>query len=71
MLSVSSLRHRAEFLAHLKPCESLSTTVSGPESGNWTLVDEGGEEVCEGRQWLPFAKLQSLKTRNYLNFYFF
>lgn len=65
MLSVSSLRHRAEFLAHLKPCESQSTTGSGPESGNWTLVDEGGEEVCEGGKWLLFAKLQSLRTRNH------
>ena len=40
-----SLRHRVEFLAHLKPCDSQSSTDSGPESGNWTLVDEGGEEV--------------------------
>uniref|UniRef100_A0A671VZ58 Ectopic P-granules autophagy protein 5 homolog (C. elegans) n=1 Tax=Sparus aurata TaxID=8175 RepID=A0A671VZ58_SPAAU len=39
-----ALRHRAEFLGHLKPCESQSSAASGPESGNWTLVDEGGEE---------------------------
>ncbi|XP_034026058.1 ectopic P granules protein 5 homolog [Thalassophryne amazonica] len=37
-------RHRAEFLSHMKPCDSQSTTASGPHSGNWTLVDEGGEE---------------------------
>ncbi|XP_029018537.1 ectopic P granules protein 5 homolog [Betta splendens] len=37
-------RHRAEFLSHMKPCESQSSAASGPESGNWTLVDEGGEE---------------------------
>ncbi|KAG7244002.1 hypothetical protein INR49_006163 [Caranx melampygus] len=39
-----SSRHRAEFLGHMKPCESQSSASSGPESGNWTLVDEGGEE---------------------------
>ncbi|XP_037632839.1 ectopic P granules protein 5 homolog [Sebastes umbrosus] len=41
---MSPARHRAEFLGHLKPCESQSSAASGPESGNWTLVDEGGEE---------------------------
>ncbi|XP_069565474.1 ectopic P granules protein 5 homolog [Brachyistius frenatus] len=41
---MSPARHRAEFLGHMKPCESQSSTSSGPESGNWTLVDEGGEE---------------------------
>ncbi|CAJ1068858.1 ectopic P granules protein 5 homolog isoform X1 [Xyrichtys novacula] len=41
---MSPARHRAEFLGHLKPCESQSSSTSGPESGNWTLVDEGGEE---------------------------
>ncbi|KAM9393292.1 ectopic P granules protein 5 homolog [Pholidichthys leucotaenia] len=41
---MSPARHRAEFLGHMKPCESQSLTASGPESGNWTLVDEGGEE---------------------------
>ncbi|XP_055017592.1 ectopic P granules protein 5 homolog isoform X2 [Boleophthalmus pectinirostris] len=41
---MSPARHREEFLSHLKPCESQSATYSGPESGNWTLVDEGGEE---------------------------
>uniref|UniRef100_A0A4W6GAP0 Ectopic P-granules autophagy protein 5 homolog (C. elegans) n=1 Tax=Lates calcarifer TaxID=8187 RepID=A0A4W6GAP0_LATCA len=41
---MSPARHRAEFLGHMKPCESQSSTASGPESGNWTLVDEGGEE---------------------------
>lgn len=40
-------RHRAEFLGHMKPCESQSSAASGPESGNWTLVDEGGEEVTK------------------------
>ena len=38
-------RHRAEFLGHMRPCESLSSADTGPASGNWTLVDEGGEEV--------------------------
>ena len=46
------LRHRAELLGHMKPCESQSSTASGPESGNWTLVDEGGEEVSRGKRWL-------------------
>ncbi|KAF7660149.1 hypothetical protein LDENG_00286760 [Lucifuga dentata] len=41
---MSPSRHRAEFLSHMKPCESQSSTSSGPVSGNWTLVDEGGEE---------------------------
>ncbi|XP_028980425.2 ectopic P granules protein 5 homolog isoform X2 [Esox lucius] len=41
---MSPIRHRAEFLSHMKPCESQSATASGPDSGNWTLVDEGGEE---------------------------
>ncbi|XP_049618259.1 ectopic P granules protein 5 homolog isoform X2 [Syngnathus scovelli] len=41
---MSPARHRAEFLSHMKPCESLNSASSGPESGNWTLVDEGGEE---------------------------
>ncbi|XP_077571693.1 ectopic P granules protein 5 homolog [Stigmatopora nigra] len=41
---MSPARHRAEFLTHMKPCESLNSASSGPESGNWTLVDEGGEE---------------------------
>ncbi|XP_056130367.1 ectopic P granules protein 5 homolog [Lampris incognitus] len=41
---MSPSRHRAEFLAHMKPCETQSSATSGPESGNWTLVDEGGEE---------------------------
>lgn len=41
---MSPARHRAEFLNHMKPCESQTSAVSDPESGNWTLVDEGGEE---------------------------
>ncbi|XP_057687965.1 ectopic P granules protein 5 homolog [Corythoichthys intestinalis] len=41
---MSPARHRAEFLTHMKPCENLNSASSGPESGNWTLVDEGGEE---------------------------
>ncbi|KAM4617086.1 ectopic P granules protein 5 homolog [Polymixia lowei] len=41
---MSPARHRVEFLSHMKPCESLSSATSDPESGNWTLVDEGGEE---------------------------
>ena len=49
-----SLRHRVEFLAHLKPCDSQSSTDSGPESGNWTLVDEGGEEVGVGMLLMRF-----------------
>lgn len=43
-LLMSPARHREEFLSHMKPCESQSSASSGPESGNWTLVDEGGEE---------------------------
>uniref|UniRef100_A0A3P9IPL1 Ectopic P-granules autophagy protein 5 homolog (C. elegans) n=1 Tax=Oryzias latipes TaxID=8090 RepID=A0A3P9IPL1_ORYLA len=36
--------HRAEFLSHMKPLDNQSSATSGPDSGNWTLVDEGGEE---------------------------
>lgn len=52
-------RHRAEFLGHLKPCESQSSAASGPESGNWTLVDEGGEEVCVVSQQLYLDETSS------------
>ncbi|KAL0979304.1 hypothetical protein UPYG_G00183410 [Umbra pygmaea] len=41
---MSPVRHRAEFLSYMKPCEIQSAAATGPESGNWTLVDEGGEE---------------------------
>lgn len=41
---MSPAGHREEFLCHMRPCESQASTSSGPESGNWTLVDEGGEE---------------------------
>lgn len=32
-------------MCHMKPNERKSSSSSGKESGNWTLVDEGGEEV--------------------------
>uniref|UniRef100_A0A3P8W6G9 Ectopic P-granules autophagy protein 5 homolog (C. elegans) n=1 Tax=Cynoglossus semilaevis TaxID=244447 RepID=A0A3P8W6G9_CYNSE len=41
---MSPPRHRAEFLGHMKPCDHQSSSGSEPGSGNWTLVDEGGEE---------------------------
>ncbi|KAM4808384.1 ectopic P granules protein 5 homolog [Rhinophrynus dorsalis] len=37
------VQSRVDFLCHMKPNERKSTS-SGKESGNWTLVDEGGEE---------------------------
>ncbi|XP_075696840.1 ectopic P granules protein 5 homolog [Rhinoderma darwinii] len=37
------VRNRADFLCHMKPNERKCSS-SGKESGNWTLVDEGGEE---------------------------
>lgn len=46
----SQQRHRAEFLAHLKSHESQNSAASGPDSGNWTLVDEGGEEVSVAKK---------------------
>uniref|UniRef100_A0A674F566 Ectopic P-granules autophagy protein 5 homolog (C. elegans) n=1 Tax=Salmo trutta TaxID=8032 RepID=A0A674F566_SALTR len=50
---MSPVRHRAEFMSHMKPCESQSDAASRPESGNWTLVDEGGEEDEDpGSSWL-------------------
>ncbi|KAM8886889.1 ectopic P granules protein 5 homolog [Spinachia spinachia] len=63
---MSPSRHRAEFLGHLKPCESQSSTASGPESGNWTLVDEAGEEDEDPeRSWLMLCEedLISLLTQ--------
>lgn len=39
-------RHRADFLGHMKPSDVKgNNSLTGPASGNWTLVDEGGEEV--------------------------
>uniref|UniRef100_A0A8C6QJX0 Ectopic P-granules 5 autophagy tethering factor n=1 Tax=Nannospalax galili TaxID=1026970 RepID=A0A8C6QJX0_NANGA len=38
-----SFSNRAEFLCHMKPSE-WKLSSSGPASGTWTLVDEGGEE---------------------------
>ncbi|XP_040050539.2 ectopic P granules protein 5 homolog [Gasterosteus aculeatus] len=63
---MSPSRHRAEFLGHLKPCESQSSAASGPESGNWTLVDEAGEEDEDpDRSWLMLCEedLISLLTQ--------
>ncbi|XP_043744796.1 ectopic P granules protein 5 homolog [Cervus elaphus] len=41
-LLMSPVKNRAEFLCHMKPSEWNPS--SGPASGTWTLVDEGGEE---------------------------
>ncbi|KFV98538.1 Ectopic P granules protein 5, partial [Eurypyga helias] len=38
------IRNRVDFMCHMKPSERKSSSSSGKESGNWTLVDEGGEE---------------------------
>ncbi|CAI9577158.1 unnamed protein product, partial [Staurois parvus] len=37
------VRNRVDFLCHMKPNEKKGSSA-GKESGNWTLVDEGGEE---------------------------
>ncbi|XP_051019663.1 ectopic P granules protein 5 homolog [Acomys russatus] len=42
-LLMSPVKNRAEFMCHMKPSEGKSSS-SGPASGTWTLVDEGGEE---------------------------
>ncbi|XP_004855138.1 ectopic P granules protein 5 homolog isoform X1 [Heterocephalus glaber] len=42
-LLMSPVKNRAEFMCHMKPTE-WKPSSSGPASGNWTLVDEGGEE---------------------------
>ncbi|XP_059101873.1 ectopic P granules protein 5 homolog isoform X1 [Peromyscus eremicus] len=42
-LLMSPVKNRAEFMCHMKPSERKPSS-SGPASGNWTLVDEGGEE---------------------------
>ncbi|KAG1968633.1 ectopic P granules protein 5 homolog isoform X1 [Pimephales promelas] len=42
---MSPARHRADFLGHMKPSDVKgNNSFTGPQSGNWTLVDEGGEE---------------------------
>ncbi|XP_040397183.1 ectopic P granules protein 5 homolog isoform X2 [Cygnus olor] len=43
-LLMSPVKNRVEFMCHMKPTERKSSSSSGKESGNWTLVDEGGEE---------------------------
>uniref|UniRef100_A0A4W3HVB5 Ectopic P-granules autophagy protein 5 homolog (C. elegans) n=1 Tax=Callorhinchus milii TaxID=7868 RepID=A0A4W3HVB5_CALMI len=45
-LLMSPIKHRAEFLLNVKPSEKkpLSAALTGKNSQNWTLVDEGGEE---------------------------
>ncbi|XP_061874357.1 ectopic P granules protein 5 homolog isoform X3 [Colius striatus] len=42
-LLMSPVKNRVDFMCHMKPSERKSSS-SGKESGNWTLVDEGGEE---------------------------
>ncbi|EDL09441.1 mCG125522, isoform CRA_c [Mus musculus] len=42
-LLMSPVKNRAEFMCHMKPSE-WKPSSSGPASGNWTLVDEAGEE---------------------------
>ncbi|NWZ28131.1 EPG5 protein, partial [Asarcornis scutulata] len=43
-LLMSPVKNRMEFMCHMKPAERKNSSSSGKESGNWTLVDEGGEE---------------------------
>ncbi|NWI48984.1 EPG5 protein, partial [Calyptomena viridis] len=43
-LLMSPVKSRVAFMCHMKPSERKSSSSSGKESGNWTLVDEGGEE---------------------------
>uniref|UniRef100_A0A8C3K8Z8 Ectopic P-granules autophagy protein 5 homolog n=1 Tax=Calidris pygmaea TaxID=425635 RepID=A0A8C3K8Z8_9CHAR len=43
-LLMSPVKNRVDFMCHMKPIERKSSSSSGKESGNWTLVDEGGEE---------------------------
>uniref|UniRef100_A0A8C5X2H3 Ectopic P-granules autophagy protein 5 homolog n=1 Tax=Malurus cyaneus samueli TaxID=2593467 RepID=A0A8C5X2H3_9PASS len=43
-LLMSPVKNRVDFMCHMKPSERKGSSSSGKESGNWTLVDEGGEE---------------------------
>ncbi|KAM9251117.1 LOW QUALITY PROTEIN: ectopic P granules protein 5 homolog [Cariama cristata] len=43
-LLMSPVKNRMDFMCCMKPAERKSSSSSGKESGNWTLVDEGGEE---------------------------
>ncbi|XP_049638396.1 ectopic P granules protein 5 homolog [Suncus etruscus] len=42
-LLMSPVKNRVEFLCHMQPSD-WKVSSSGPASGTWTLVDEGGEE---------------------------
>nr|XP_015220090.1 PREDICTED: ectopic P granules protein 5 homolog [Lepisosteus oculatus] len=56
---MSPVSNREDFLCHMKPCERTanSSCKSGKESGNWTLVDEGGEEDEDPEtSWLLLAE---------------
>lgn len=66
---MSPVRHREEFLSHMKPCENQGSTSSGPESGNWTLVDEGGEEDENPEtSWLLFCEEDLIALLNQFPF---
>ncbi|XP_053153472.1 ectopic P granules protein 5 homolog isoform X2 [Hemicordylus capensis] len=43
-LLMSPAKNRAEFMCHMKPSDRKTSSSSEMDSGNWTLVDEGGEE---------------------------
>ena len=59
-----SFRNRAEFLCHMKPSER-NPSSSGPASGTWTLVDEGGEEVTRHICSILMNYLWALSCANY------
>ncbi|XP_005232012.2 ectopic P granules protein 5 homolog [Falco peregrinus] len=43
-LLMSPVKNRVDFMCHMKPSERKSSSSSRKGFGNWTLVDEGGEE---------------------------
>ncbi|XP_030626189.1 ectopic P granules protein 5 homolog [Chanos chanos] len=55
---MSPVRDRAEFLCYMKPSDmKADSNQSGQTSGNWTLVDEGGEEDEDPEMsWLLLAE---------------
>lgn len=56
-------------MCHMKPSERKSSSSSGKESGNWTLVDEGGEEVQQMTSFFPFLTFMLLLKLISLGFF--
>lgn len=56
-------------MCHMKPSERKSSSSSGKESGNWTLVDEGGEEVQQITSFFFFFSLYAFAQAYFIGFF--